>query len=120
LYPRYYSFRPRLSIGFGLYLGHAVAFPSWYDPYRPGMFSGYRLGYSYGGLSFDIYPDDAAVYIDGEYVGTADDFSPYRAPLTLTAGRHHIEIDAPGFAPLSFDITVVPGQVIPYQGTLSR
>jgi hypothetical protein len=97
-----------------------VAFPTWYDPYRPGVYAYYRPGVSYGGISFDIYPYDAALYVDGEYVGTAEDFSPYRAPLTLPAGLHRIDIDAYGYAPLSFEITVVPGQVIPYHGSLSR
>ncbi len=116
----YYAFRPRLRIGFGIYIGYPVAFPSWYDPYTPGVFPSYRPGVQYGGLSLDIQPYDAAVYVDGDYVGVVNDFSPLQAPLTLPAGVHHLDIDADGFAPLSFDITVVPGQVIPYQGTLAQ
>jgi hypothetical protein len=38
--------------------------------------------------------------------------------LTLRSGLHHVELRAEGLAPLAFDITVVPGQVIPYQGTM--
>ncbi len=116
----YYAFRPRLRLSFGLYVGYPVAFPSWYDPYAPGVYPAYRSGISYGGLSLDIQPYDAAIYVDGEYVGVVNDFSPLQPPLTLPAGPHHIDVDSPGFAPLSFDITVVPGQVIPYQGTLAR
>jgi hypothetical protein len=84
------------------------------------VYSGYRVGLAYGGVSFDIQPYDAAIHVDGEYVGIADDFSSVRPPLTLPAGLHHIYIEAYGFAPLSFEITVVPRQVIPYQGSLSR
>jgi hypothetical protein len=120
VYRPYYSFVPRLRLGFGIYLGNAVSFPSWYDPYVPGVYSSYRPGGAYGGLSFDIQPYDASVYIDGNYAGVADEFSPVRAPLTLPAGRHRIDIDAPGYAPLSFEITVVPRQVIPYHGSLGR
>jgi hypothetical protein len=120
LYAPYYAFRPRYSIGFGISIGYPVAFPSWYDPYVPGYYPLYRSGGSYGGLSLDIQPYDANVYVDGEYLGIVSDFSPREAPLTLPSGRHHIEIDSPGYAPLSFDITVVPRQVIPYQGSLSR
>jgi hypothetical protein len=61
---------------------------------------------------------DAAVFVDGQYVGTAWDFSPEQMPLTLVAGVHHIDLRANGFLTASFDITVVGGQVIPYQGTL--
>jgi len=40
------------------------------------------------------------------------------APLNLTAGAHRIEVDAPGYAPLAFDVDVVPGQLVPYRGDL--
>ena len=33
-------------------------------------------------------------------------------PLTLTGGTHRIDIEARGFAPLTFDVGVQPGQVI--------
>jgi hypothetical protein len=134
----YYSFRSRFSLGLGLYVGYPVAFPYWYDPYAyaydyPGYVSpDYASPYGYpdssyetstqagyGGLSFDIQPADAGVYIDGTYVGIVTDFGPDQAPLTLTAGRHHVELRAQGCDPMSFDITTVPGQVIPYQGTMS-
>jgi hypothetical protein len=49
-----------------------------------------------------------------------NDFSPLQPPLTLVAGVHHIDIETSGLEPLSFDITIVPRQVIPYQGSLSR
>jgi hypothetical protein len=123
-----------LSIGFGLSIGYYVAYPfQYYDPYafynhRIGAVPGYRstygsLGYSsyysrVGGLSFNIDPYDADVFIDGEYVGVADDFSPGQMPLTLLAGRHRVDLEAEGFGPVSFEITVVAGQVIPYSGTL--
>jgi hypothetical protein len=41
-------------------------------------------------------------------------------PLGLEAGSHHIELSAPGYQLLSFDVDIVAGEVIPYQGTLER
>jgi hypothetical protein len=123
----YYTFRPRFTLGFGIQVGYGVAYPfRYYDPYafynfRIGVVRGYGVtDYSYrvGGLSFNIDPDDAAVFIDGEYVGVAEDFSAGQMPLTLAVGRHRVELSAQGFMPVSFDITIVPGQVIPYSGTL--
>jgi hypothetical protein len=49
-----------------------------------------------------------------------DDFSSSEPPLTLVAGRHHIDLEGRGFQHMSFDINVLPRQVIPYQGTLGR
>ena len=43
-----------------------------------------------------------------------------QSPLTLTPGRHRIEVRASGYQTMAFDADVTPGQVIPYQGTLQR
>ena len=71
-----------------------------------------------GGVSFEITPGDAAVFVDGVYVGTAKDFSATAPPLLLAAGRHHFELRAQGYQSMAFDVDVTPGQVVPYQGTM--
>src|SRR5262249_25403191 len=73
-----------------------------------------------GGMSFEIQPLYAQVYVDGQYVGTVAQFSPTSQPLGLTAGRHHIQITAQGYRPMDFDVDIVAGEVLPYQGTLER
>jgi hypothetical protein len=126
--PNTYTFRPRQRVGFGVFLGYPVPYP-YYDPYvypsrvyggYPGP--GYQVGpggrAAYGGLSLDISPRDAVVYVDGTYVGVADDFYDPSQPLPVMAGRHRIQVQAPGYQPLIFDVDVLPGQVIPYQGDL--
>jgi hypothetical protein len=128
----YYSFRPRFSIGFGLSIGQQVPYPfRYYDPsgyYNHGVRivpgygpDRYNSGYysRVGGLSFDLDPYDADVFIDGQYVGVAEDFSYYNMPLTLPVGRHRVDVRARGFRPASFQITIVGGQVIPYGGRLT-
>jgi hypothetical protein len=71
-----------------------------------------------GGLSFEFSPADAAIYVDGQYVGTVSQFTSTSQPLSLNPGRHHVEIQAPGYVPLAFDADIVAGQVVPYQGSL--
>jgi PEGA domain len=73
-----------------------------------------------GGMSFEIQPSDAQVYVDGRYAGNVGQFSPTSQPLGLTAGRHHIQITAPGYRTMEFDADIVGGEVLPYQGTLER
>ena len=73
-----------------------------------------------GGVSFDVTPDTAAVFVDGVFVGTAGSFGPRSQPLGLVPGRHKIEVRASGYHTMTFDADVVAGQVIPYQGTLQR
>ena len=74
----------------------------------------------YGGVSFDIQPSDADLFIDGEYVGTVGTFSPTGEPLTLTPGEHRIAIQRDGYRPMEWDVTIEPGQVIPYRGVMER
>ncbi len=125
----YYAFRPRYELGFGLWLGYPVPYP-YYGAYAyPGPYADeypppppdaieVESGAPYGGLSFDVTPPTAEVYIDGEDAGEVDDFTANAQPLTVGAGSHHIEIDAPGYRPMAFDVDVEPGQVIPFRGDL--
>ena len=71
-----------------------------------------------GGLSFDITPGTAEVYVDGNYSGEVGQFTSSSQPLGLPAGRHHIELREPGYEVSSFDVDIIAGQVIPYQGQL--
>jgi hypothetical protein len=72
----------------------------------------------YGGVALEITPNDAEVWVDGGYAGIVRDFDGTRQPLTLAAGTHHIELRLNGYQASEFDVTVQPGQVIPYQGDL--
>jgi hypothetical protein len=125
----YYGFHPHLNLGFGLWLGVTVPYPwSYFGAYMPRVYGYYGEGYygagpgvrQYGGLSFDIQPYDASLFVDGEYVGTVGTFTPYGEPLTLWPGVHHIAIVRDGYRTMEWDVTVEPGQVIPYRGTLSQ
>jgi len=60
----------------------------------------------------------AEIWVDGNYMGQVGDYTPSSQPLGLAAGRHHIELREPGYDVSSFDVDVIPGQVIPFQGTL--
>ena len=71
-------------------------------------------------MSFDIAPNNAQVYVEGQYVGLVSAFSPTSQPLTLAPGRHRIEIRLVGYQTMTFDTEVTPGQVVPYQGTMQR
>jgi hypothetical protein len=71
-----------------------------------------------GGLSFEISPSGAEVYIDGRYAGHVSDLGPTVQPLALTPGSHHVEIRAAGYQTMSFDADITAGQVLPYQGSM--
>ena len=71
-----------------------------------------------GGLSFDISPLNAQVYVEGVYVGTVDNFSPVRAPFALAPGLHYVEVRFPGYRTATFEVTIGAGEVTPFQGAL--
>src|SRR5437588_12322288 len=56
----------------------------------------------------------------GNLVGTVGRFTSTTQPLGLVAGRHQLEIRAPGYRTMSFDVDIIAGQVIPYEGTFER
>ncbi len=137
-YRPYYVFRPRFSLGFGIWAGYPITY---YDPYYSPYdysYSGSPVGPSYpqgsvgvqpgvqgnqanmGGLSFDITPNTAELYVDGQYFGDVGQYTSSSQPLGLPAGRHHIELREPGYEVSSFDVDIVAGQVIPYQGQLQQ
>jgi hypothetical protein len=126
VYDRPYSFRPRFSVSVGIFAGYPVPYSWRYS--EPIYVYGYRAprapvyidpGASpYGGIALEIGPYDADVFVDGSYAGRVEDFDGSVQPLTLVAGTHRIEVQAPGYAPLIFDVTIQPGQVIPYRGDL--
>jgi len=73
-----------------------------------------------GGISFDLTPGNAQVYVDGSFAGLVEDFDATSAPLLLAPGDHYVEIRLTGYRTAIFDVTVNPGEVTPYQGTLER
>jgi hypothetical protein len=145
----YYTFHPRASLGFGFWAGYPFAYPyAYYNPFYDYPYnSSYPYGYSgselddnastysdtsgsvdvqepdqtnMGGLSFDVTPGTAELFVDNMRVGTVGQFTPTTQPLGMEAGHHHIEVRSAGYRTLSFDVDVIAGQVIPYQGTLER
>jgi hypothetical protein len=131
VYNYYYSPRRYYPYGYGAFgLGYFYYDPyTWYPPSYYGSYygSGYDNGY-YGGYSggyFDVgeirlsvSPRFADVYVDGYFAGRVDDYDGLFQALKLESGAHHIQIVAPGYTTLDFDVRINPGQKITYRGDL--
>jgi hypothetical protein len=129
--PYYYGYRPGLTVGFYTGFGYPYGYPYRYGysyPYYPYAGYGYPLpppayvsavpGYAYGGVRIQDAPSDAQVIVDGYYMGVVDDFDGPFQHLNLTAGPHQIEIRAPGYQPIAFDVNVQPGRTITYRAPI--
>lgn len=138
--PYYYPYRSGLTVGFyssyrapyryGYYgypyssYGYPYDYTYPYNygyPYAPYRYAlppaGYVTavpGYAYGGVRIQGAPEDAQVFVDGYYVGIVDDFDGAFQHVNLQSGPHRIEVRAPGFAPVTFDVNVTPGQTMTY------
>jgi hypothetical protein len=65
-----------------------------------------------------VKPRDAQVYVDGYFSGTVDQYDGVFQRLTLKAGGHRIEIRAPGYQTLSFEVMIAPSETVTYNGDL--
>lgn len=128
--PFYDPYRPGLSLGLGFYTGYPYygGYPYAFGaPYYGGYPAhGYpAYGYPaygaagpygvYGGVRINLPQKDAEVYADGYFVGRVDDFDGTFQQVNLEPGPHHVEVRAPGFEPIAFDVNVEPGRTITYR-----
>lgn len=69
-----------------------------------------------GTLELAVQPRDLVqIYIDGFFAGMPSDFN---GDLALEAGTHRIELRAPGYRTMSFDVRIVAGRSMTYRGSL--
>jgi hypothetical protein len=105
------------TYGFGLYdWGY---FDPWYGPV-PMASPSVVTPDCEGALRLRVTPNDAQVYVDGQFVGLVDDFDGMFQKLHLTCDAHRIEITADGYEPLVFDARITPDHKTSYQGALRR
>jgi len=72
---------------------------------------------AFGSVRVDVQPPVAQIFVDGEYVGTVEDFKS-GSGLPLDAGVHRVEFRAPGYEPLVVDMRIAAGRRITYRGVM--
>jgi hypothetical protein len=109
-------------LGYGGYPSYGYDYGFGYD-YGGGY--GWSTGSGYaapqrlmGSLRLKVKPAQATVYVDGYYSGRVDDFDGTLQKLRLEPGPHKIEISAPGFQSISFEVNIRAGENINFQGEL--
>jgi hypothetical protein len=71
-------------------------------------------------LDVSLKPAFALVYVNGRYVGTAEQFTKPFRPLRIGVGRQHVEFRAPGYRTVSFWLSADNGRVVTASGTLIK
>jgi hypothetical protein len=139
-YYRFGNYRNRSPYGY-YSSGYGFGMGYFYDPAMWGYYSpyGYGGGYDpyygsgggYGGYSRESYrdvgalrlkvkPEHGQVYVDGYYVGEIDSFDGVFQKLPIEAGAHRVEIRAPGYETVQFEVMVIAGETVTYKGDLKR
>jgi len=61
-------------------------------------------------LELRVSPDNAAVYLDGELVGTGEELRRLQRGLAVPPGKHQIQVMAPGKTARELEVEVGPGE----------
>ena len=77
-------------------------------------------GLARGFLRIQAAPDDAAVYLDGEFLARADELSRMHGALPVAVGAHRVEVVRPGYKSTRRDIVVEEGKPVEAALTLER
>lgn len=68
----------------------------------------------------DVIPEHARVYLDGQLIGTADDFDGHPNYLYLRPGLYSLEFSLPGYQSQRVEIDAQPGRFFPLDFELAR
>src|SRR5450759_5037115 len=90
----------------------------WYNPwwgwpygYYPSLYrSGEEYRTRWTAVKTDVEPDEAALYLDGKLIGSADDFDGFPDRLYLGRGHYRLEFRLPGYETYSTEIDAAPGR----------
>jgi hypothetical protein len=63
-----------------------------------------------GFLKMRVRPDDAVVYLDGKFLGRADEVTGLHGAVPVPEGKHRIEVVRPGFATRVVEVEVEVGR----------
>lgn len=103
--------------GWGMYALPMSAYSGIWSDYYAGASPSYIEPIT-GSIKLKVKPKDAEVYVDDTYYGKVDSYDGAMQHLDLKAGTHRVEIRANGYETIQFQIRVLPGKTITYNGEM--
>lgn len=92
----------------------------YYRGYGRSYGSAYADGRAAGALDLDVEPARTAIYEEGQYLGTVDDFDGFPNYLWLSPGTHELTFYLEGYRTMVRQFTVRPGQIGSVNEALER
>lgn len=74
----------------------------------------------YGAIDCDVLPEEAGVYVNGEYLGIADQFDGWPRYLYIQAGKYDISFKLDGYEDLNLKVEVIPNKTIRIKEKMKR
>lgn len=74
----------------------------------------------YGAIDCDVLPEEARVYVNGEYLGIADQFDGWPRFLYIQAGKYDISFKLEGYEDLNLKVEVIPNKIIRIKEKMKR
>ena len=71
-------------------------------------------------LLLTVKPESASVSIDGTFAATGRELALMQGPLAISAGKHQLEVSAPGYVVASRAVELVEGEVLELEISLSE
>jgi PEGA domain len=65
-----------------------------------------------GEIKLEVTPERAAVFVDGKFAGTVNQFRGVGRAMLVAPGSHHIKIDLVGYQPFETNVTLLAKQKI--------
>jgi hypothetical protein len=69
-------------------------------------------------IKLNVTPERAAVFVDGAFAGTVNQFRGVGRAMLVAPGNHHIKIDLAGYRPFETDVTLLARQKITIKADL--
>jgi hypothetical protein len=71
-------------------------------------------------LRLTVEPEDASLYLDGNFLGSAREIAQLSAGLVVPSGRHRLEVVRPGYLPEEVTFEGDPGEELELEVSLER
>lgn len=91
-----------------------------YPGYAYGAYPAYSGPPVWARVKTDVSPEEALVYLDGQLIGTADDFDGWPDYLYLRRGRYRIEFRLDGYETRTVEVDARPGQTLRIDDKLKK
>lgn len=112
-----YGYYPYGSFWWNVFYGYPYGGYDWqYPRYGSGD---YRDG-DYGAVDLDVSPSRTQVFLDGQYIGTVDDFDGWPRYLWLEKGTYDLVLYLDGYKTDARQISIYPGLVIGIDDRMER